>query len=93
MTAPAVLDPTATPRRCLGVRIRRVRGELLLGVGPQSLALSDVAELIYTRADGSRSLRSIAEEVAREYGIAPEEALVDVGDFVADLVALGVVTC
>ncbi|SDG83625.1 Coenzyme PQQ synthesis protein D (PqqD) [Lentzea fradiae] len=79
------------PRRALGVRVRLVAGNLVLGVDAEGMELADVAKLIYESADGRNSVSDIAGIVAAEYGAEPEEVGEDVTEFLDELAASGVV--
>lgn len=79
------------PRRALGVRVRRVSGDLLLGVDEDSLELTDVAKLIYESADGLNRVADIAGIVAAAYDADPAEVSEDVSEFLDVLVDRGVV--
>jgi hypothetical protein len=79
------------PRRALGVRVRRVSGDLLLGVDEDSLELTDVAKLIYESADGRNRVADITGIVAAAYDAEPAEVSADVSEFLDVLVDRGVV--
>ena len=91
MTGESRRDPEAIPRRALGTRIRRVKGDLLLGVEEKALSLNGPAVLIFELLDGQRSTAEVARRLADAYGIAEHEALVDVQDFLDDLSGRGIV--
>ncbi|WP_439657506.1 PqqD family peptide modification chaperone [Lentzea sp. HUAS TT2] len=79
------------PRRCLGVRVRRVSGDLVLGVDDDGLELADVAKLIYESADGRNRVADIADIVAAAYDADVTEVSDDVAEFLDVLVGRGVV--
>jgi hypothetical protein len=92
MSGVTAVGPTDVPRRCLGIRIRRIEGTLVVGVEDRALELSDSAELIFTSLDGRRTVADVAGLLAAEYGIEAEEALVDVAEFLTDLRAMDIVS-
>jgi hypothetical protein len=73
------------------VRIRRVKGDFLIGDEDSALLLSGPAQLIYSSLDGRRSIADIARTIAEEYGVDEEEALADAREFLDDLAGKGVV--
>lgn len=75
----------AVPRRALGIRIRKVNGDFVIGHRNQALLLSDVAGFIFTALDGRRTVTDVARLVAREYAVAEGQALTDVREFLDDL--------
>lgn len=85
MSGVTAVGPTDVPRRRLGIRIRRIEGNLVVGVEDRALQLSDSAELIFTSLDGRRTVADVAGLLAAEYGIEAEEALPDVVEFVTEL--------
>lgn len=91
MTTPAPCTAQTAPRRSLGVRIRRVKGDFLIGDEDSALLLSGPAQLIYSSLDGRRSIADIARTIAEEYGVDEEEALADAREFLDDLAGKGVV--
>lgn len=91
MTAPAPCSAQTVPRRSLGVRIRRVKGDFLIGDEDSALLLSGPAQLIYSSLDGRRSIADIARMIAEEYGVDEEEALADAREFLDDLAGKGLV--
>lgn len=91
MTGNLFVSPTDVPYRTLGIRIRRVKGNLVLGVQDEALLLEDTAMLIYTSVDGRRTVADVASLLTAEYGIGSEEALSDVREFLADMSARGII--
>ncbi|OLF19622.1 PqqD family protein [Actinophytocola xanthii] len=79
------------PRRVLGVRVRRVSGDLVIGIDTDALELTDVARLIYESADGRNRVADIVDIVAAAYDADPAEVSVDVREFLDDLAGRGVV--
>lgn len=73
------------PRRALGVRIRNTREGLVLGTQGDALLLSDSAELVYRRLDGTADVAAIAQLLVETYGIDHEEAADDVKELLASL--------
>ncbi|WP_406731358.1 PqqD family protein [Streptomyces sp. NBC_01794] len=91
MTAPAPRSGQTAPQRTLGVRIRRVKGDVLIGEEDKALLLSGPAELIYSSLDGRRTTADIARIIAAEFGVDEKEALADVGEFLDDLAGNGLI--
>ncbi|MFF2132093.1 PqqD family protein [Streptomyces olivochromogenes] len=91
MTAPVPCLPEAAPWRSLGVRVRRVKGDFLIGEEDRALLLTGPAQLIYSSLDGKRTVAEIAQLIAEEYDIDEDEALGDAREFLDDLAARGVV--
>lgn len=91
MTGDLLAGPADVPYRTLGIRIRRIKGNLVLGIQDEALLLEDAAMLIYTSADGRRTVADIAGLLSAEYGIGSQEALSDVSEFLADMGARGII--
>ncbi|WP_327749789.1 PqqD family protein [Streptomyces europaeiscabiei] len=91
MSDAALRSPDAVPRRALGIRIRRVNGDFLIGEEDRALLLTDVARLIFASLDGRRSISDVAHLVANEYAVDEDEALQDVREFLDDLTDKGIV--
>lgn len=71
---------------------RIIEGEAVI-ISPQERelhSLNEVGTEIWRMADGSRTLRQIAQELSQTYEIAPEEVLPDVLAFTQQLVDKGV---
>lgn len=85
MSGLPVVGPTDTPRRVLGIRIRRIDGQLTVGVEDRALLLTDSAELIFMSLDGRRTVADVAGLLSAEYGVEAEEALADVAEFLGEL--------
>lgn len=85
------LTPAHTPSRSLGVRIRRTRDGLLLGLEGDALLLSDSAEFIYRQLDGRTSITDLARRLSTEYLIDEHEAAVDTIELLDQLGELGLV--
>lgn len=79
------------PRRALGVRVRRVSGDLVVGIDADALELTDVAKLIYESADGRNRVADIVAIVVAAYDADPEEVSADVSEFLDDLAGRGLV--
>lgn len=79
----------AIVRRALDVRVRRVNDTQLVARGPDIVELNDVAAAIWRLADGARSVRAISHDLAEEYDVTEEDALADVQEFLAEMVAAG----
>jgi hypothetical protein len=71
---------------------RIIEGEAVI-ISPQERelhSLNEVATDIWRMADGSRTLRQMAQELSQTYEIAPEEALPDVMAFAQEMVEKGI---
>ncbi|MCS6829857.1 MAG: PqqD family protein [Armatimonadota bacterium] len=71
---------------------RILEGEAVI-ISPQERelhSLNEVGTEIWRMADGSRTLRQIAQELSQIYEITPEEVLLDVLAFAQELVDKGV---
>ncbi|MFF0745858.1 PqqD family protein [Streptomyces sp. NPDC004111] len=79
------------PRRTLGVPVRRVSGELVLGVQDEALELSGTARVIYESVDGRRTVAEVVDTVAAVFGAAAHEVFDDVAGFLDELAAQAVV--
>ncbi len=75
---------STVPRRRLGIRVRRISGELHVAVRDSTVILSEAGALLLVAIDGTRSVDDLAALLAAEYGIPQDEALADTGDFVAE---------
>ncbi|WP_326615204.1 PqqD family protein (plasmid) [Streptomyces scopuliridis] len=81
----------SVPRRVLGIRIRRMKDDFLIGDEDRALLIEDVAAFIFASLDGRRSTLKVAQLVAQEYGVDEEQALADVVEFLGDLTDQGIV--
>lgn len=75
---------------------RNIAGEaLLVPVRAQAadvqsaFLLNETAEFVYLQVDGRRSVRQIAEHLARAYEVPPERALADAGAAIESLAEIG----
>jgi len=82
---------TGVPRRTLGVRVRRVDGNLVVGLESEALELTDAAKLIYESANGRNRVDDIVGIVADTYEAEPTEVSDDVHEFLDELTDRGVV--
>jgi coenzyme PQQ synthesis protein D (PqqD) len=57
----------------------------------EMFALSEVGQFIWSLADGSRGVPELIAEVVREFEVTEDQAKVDVGEFVDQLRAYGLV--
>ncbi len=80
------------------VRRREVAGETILvpirgklAEMQHIFALDPVAACIWCELDGEKTLEQVRESVVEQFGVGPEEAGRDVGEFVAELVEAGLV--
>lgn len=90
-TAPIALAEGSVPRPNLASRTRRYRGKLYIAVDERALELDETAESVFRKIDGRATLREIGEGLAAEYAIPVEDAVADASDFIATLIAHGVV--
>jgi hypothetical protein len=74
------------PKWAADVRVRKVRGEVLVTAYGDVYALTDVGADIWSLADGTRSVAEIATAITEQYDVLPETALRDVRAFVDELV-------
>ncbi|MFE1367205.1 PqqD family protein [Streptomyces anulatus] len=81
----------SVPRRVLGIRIRRVKDEFLVGDEDRALLIEDSAAFIFASLDGRTSTLQVARLVAQEYGVDEEQALADVVEFLGGLADQGIV--
>lgn len=96
MESPTEKTPHVTPEQYL-VRSpflawRVIGGEVVI-ISPQERelhTLNEVGTTIWQLADGSRTLRQVAQELSQIYEIAPEEVLPDVLAFAQEMVEKGV---
>jgi pyrroloquinoline quinone biosynthesis protein D len=72
-------QPDSVPRRCPGAEGQRF-GEDFVVLDPEGRmlrGLNDTAARAWELSDGTRTARQVAEVLAREYSVAPEQALAD----------------
>jgi pyrroloquinoline quinone biosynthesis protein D len=83
----------ARPRLAPGVRMHedRVRGRWVVQAPERMLLPDETALAVLHLVDGERSVDGIVDELATAYGAPREEIAGDVREFVASLVADGVV--
>jgi hypothetical protein len=67
-----------------------VRGELARTV--EMFALSEVGRFVWSRADGSRGVPELVAEVVDAFDVSEEQARADVGEFVDQLRAYGLIS-
>lgn len=67
-----------------------VRGALANTV--EMFALSEVAQFIWSRADGSRSVCDLVADVLQEFDVTEEQAKADVAEFIGKLKEYGLMT-
>ncbi|KQY55338.1 hypothetical protein ASD11_17500 [Aeromicrobium sp. Root495] len=91
MTALGRPGPQDVPRRVLGIKIRKVSGDLVIGVADQALHLTDSARLLFSTLDGRRTVTDVSQALVLEYGLDETEALEDTTSFLGDLGAQGIV--
>lgn len=72
-------------RRRLGLRIRRFRGTLFVGVDGVNHEFTESAVLILERMDGASTLGSIARDLAVHYEVGVEDVVDDVLQFAGQL--------
>ncbi|MET9466746.1 PqqD family protein [Streptomyces sp. NPDC006544] len=79
--------PTVRP----DIRVRKIRGALVVAVPEQAFELPETTAFIWKRIDGVRSVGRIGELLAEEYEIDVETAVEDTVEVLAELVAYGAV--
>ncbi|MGW6685491.1 PqqD family protein [Streptomyces sp. NPDC054961] len=79
--------PTVRP----DIRVRKIRGTLVVAVPEQAFELAETAAFLWKRIDGVRSVGRIGELLAEEYEIDVETAVEDTLAVLAELVAYGAV--
>jgi hypothetical protein len=58
----------------------------------EMFALSEVAQFIWSRADGTRGADELVAEVLQEFEVTPEQARADVAEFIGQLVSYGLMS-
>jgi hypothetical protein len=81
----------SVPRRVLGIRIRRMKDDFLIGDEDRALLIEDSAAFIFASLDGRRSTLQVARLLSQEYGVDEEQALADVVEFLGGLADQGIV--
>jgi Coenzyme PQQ synthesis protein D (PqqD) len=77
-------------RRSRVAQFRRRDGEtIVVRLGPEVVALEDVAALLWELFDGKRSLDEVVAEVASEYDVTPDVVEADVREFAGDMIDRG----
>jgi hypothetical protein len=80
------LDKYPAPHPQVGVRVVDGEAVVILADSGNVNVFNPVGTRIWELADGSRSVRQIADAIAAEYEVTPEVALQDVTEFVQKLV-------
>ena len=80
------MSSAEAPKRAVGVRVRKIHGELYLASGADAWRLSDVGASIWELADGSRSVEEITAAITDEYSVDAASALADTREFVDELI-------
>jgi hypothetical protein len=73
------------PSRSLDVRVRTIGDRLFIARGNQVFELQDVAEGVWSRSDGTRTVAEIAVEITNEYDVSYDQAFEDVTAFISHL--------
>ncbi|MBT2470443.1 PqqD family protein [Streptomyces sp. ISL-66] len=73
------------------IRVRKIRGTLVVAVPEQAFELAETTAFIWKRIDGVLSVERIAELLAQEYEIDVETAVEDTVEVLAELVEYGAV--
>nr|WSX51415.1 PqqD family protein [Streptomyces sp. NBC_00974] len=73
------------------IRVRKIRGTLVVAVPEQAFELAETTAFIWKRIDGVRSAGRIGELLAEEYEIDVETAVEDTVEVLAELVEYGAV--
>jgi hypothetical protein len=81
-----VTGDSENPKWAPDVRVRKVRGEILVTAYGDVYALKEVSAEIWSLADGTRSVAEIATAIAERYDVPLGTALRDVRAFVDELV-------
>lgn len=81
----------SVPRRLLGIRIRRLKDDFLIGDEDRALLIEDSASFIFASLKGRRSTLQVARLLAQEYGVDEEHALADVVELLGNLGDRGIV--
>jgi coenzyme PQQ synthesis protein D (PqqD) len=82
----------AVPCVRLDVRVRNLRGQLLIARREHALELSDSAGFVWRQLDGRRTVAEIGELLAAEYRIDQQTAIDDTRDVLAVLAGYELVT-
>jgi hypothetical protein len=95
--APAPVDPPtvrvdAVPVTPLDVRVRNVRGQLLVARQEHAVELSDSAGFVWRQLDGRRTVADVAGRLAAEYHIDQQTAIADTQEVLAVLAGYRLVT-
>ncbi|MEV8509749.1 PqqD family protein [Actinoplanes sp. NPDC051475] len=90
MSADVLPGPTVPVRR-LDERVRRYQGIVHLAGPEEVFALDEVAEFIWRRIDGRRTIADLGADLAAEYDIDVGEACNDVADLITELVSHGAI--
>ncbi|MDX2292337.1 MULTISPECIES: PqqD family protein [Streptomyces] len=90
-TGSGALTGNTVPRRKLEARMRKYRGVLVVANAEEAMELDEVAEFIFKKIDGERSLAGIAGILSDTYDIETDEALADIIGMVGEFVEFGVV--
>jgi len=72
------------------VRFRRTRGKMLVARQDENIELDEVCTAIFSRIDGDTGVGAIADAISTDYDIDWQTAVVDVSEFLAQLVDLGI---
>ena len=72
------------------VRVRKMRGRLLVARRDDSVQLEDVSAAIFARIDGASSAEQIGQALCGQYEVDPETAVADTVEFLRQLVELGI---
>ncbi|CAM5474472.1 PqqA binding protein [Streptomyces avidinii] len=73
------------------IRVRKIRGVLVVAVPEQAFELGETTAFIWKRIDGARSVERIGELLAEEYEIDVDTAVEDTIEVLAELVEYGAV--
>jgi len=72
------------------VRVRKMRGRLLVARRDESVQLEDVSAAIFARIDGTSSAEQIGQALCAQYEVDPPTAVADTVEFLGQLVELGI---
>lgn len=80
-----VVTAAAVPRWRIDVRVRTMRGKVLIAGPRETLELADTAAYIWRLIDGTRTIQQIAHAVSSEYDVDTRTAFTDATDLITEL--------
>lgn len=79
------------PRRSNSIRIKRLRGRLLLSTGKSQYELNSTGEIIWKLCDGEKTIEDIANIIAVQFNVPLEDAYNDCISVVTKMVSMGMI--